>query len=93
MVAPIRDIRNKFLFTSATCTSTSNITLSGDMDMVIDIVNDLFKKNCDNYDKIRGHSMTFNTQSPRTPFISSSKCDEEYSARVQCESNNMVEDN
>ena len=70
-----------------------NMTLSGDMDMVIDIVDDLFKKNCNNCDEVRGHSMTSNTQSSRTPSISSSKCDEEYLARVQCKSDNMVEDN
>ena len=59
--------------------------------MNIDIVNDLFKKNCDNYDKVRDHSITSNVQSPRIPSISSSECDEEYSARVQCESDNIVE--
>jgi len=68
------------------------MTLSGNIDMNIDIVNDLFKKNCDNYNKVRDHSITSNVQSSRTPSILSSKCDEEYSARVQCESDNIVED-
>ena len=93
MVAPIRDFGNKFLSTSATRTSASNITLSDDIDIVIDNVNDLFKNNCDNFDKVRGHSMTSNMQSPRTLFMFSSKCDEEYSAKVQHKSNNMVENN
>ena len=48
MVAPIRD---KFLSISATHTLTSNMTLSSDMNIVIDIVDDLFKKNCGNYDE------------------------------------------
>lgn len=37
--------------------------------------------------------MTSNAQSSKTPSMSSSECDEEYSARVQYKSNNMVEDN
>ena len=35
--------------------------LSGDMDIIIDNVIDLFKKNCDNYDEVRGHIMASNT--------------------------------
>ena len=81
---------NKSLFTSATHTSTSNMTLSGDIDMVIDNVIDLFKKNCNNYDKVRGFMIVSNTQSPRTLSMSSSNCDEDYAARVQCKSDNMV---
>ena len=91
MVAPIRDIGNKFLSISATHTLTSNMTLSSDMNIVIDIVDDLFKKNCGNYDEVRGHLMISNAQSPRTPSMSSSEYDEEYSARVQHKSNDMVE--
>ena len=37
--------------------------------------------------------MTSNTHSPRTPSISSSKYDKDYTTRVQHKSNNMVEDN
>jgi len=60
IVTPIRDFRNKSLFTLATYTSISNMTLSGDMDIVIDNVIDLFKKNWDNYDKVRGYTMASN---------------------------------
>jgi len=70
MVVPIKNIRNKFLSISATCTSTSNIALSGDIDMTIDIVDDLFKKNYDNYDEVRGHLMTSNIQSAKTHLCS-----------------------
>jgi len=90
---PIRNIGNKFLSISATHTSTSNIALSGNMNMTIDIIDNLFKKNYDNYDKVRGHSMTSNTQSAKTPSMSSSEYDEEYLARVQYKSKNMVKDN
>jgi len=71
----------------------SNMTLSGDMDMVIDNVIDLFKKNCDNYGKVRDCTMASNTQSLRTLSMSSSDYDEDYAARVQHKSDNMVEDN
>ena len=47
---------------------------------------------CDNYDKMRGHIITSNTHSLRTISLSSSECDEDYTTRVQRESNNMVED-
>jgi len=69
------------------------MTLSGDINMAIDIVNNLFKKSYNNYDKMRDHLITSNTQSPRTLSMFSSECDEEYFARVQCKSDNMVEDN
>ena len=83
MVAPIRDIGNKSLFTSAFHISTSNMTPNSEMDMVIDSVDDLFKSNCDNFNEVRGCSLTSSMHSPRTPSMSSSECDEEYSARVQ----------
>jgi len=67
------------------------MTLSGDIDIFIDIVNDLFKKNCDNYDKVRGHLMTSDVQSSKTLSMSSSEYDEEYLARFQCKSGNIVE--
>jgi len=59
--------------------------------MVINNVDDLFKNNCDNFNEVRDCLMTPNAQSLRTPFIFSS--DEKYIARVQHESNNIVEDN
>ena len=68
------------------------MTPTSDMDMVIDSVDDLFKSNCDNFNEVRGCSLTSSMHSPRTPSMSSSECDEEYSARVQWESDNMVED-
>jgi len=60
--------------------------------MNIDIVNDLFNSGCNNYNEVRGHTMTSNTHSPRTLSIFLSKCDEDYATRVQCESDNMVKD-
>ena len=93
MVVPIRDFGNKLLSTLAIHTLASNMTLSSDIDMAVDIVNDLFKFNHDNYDEVRDRSIAPNIPSSRTLSMFSSKCDEEYSARVQHESDNMVDDN
>ena len=56
--------------------STSN------MNIVVDLINDLFKNNCENYDKIRGCSLASSMHCPRSLFISLSECDEKYLARV-----------
>jgi len=93
MVVPIRDFGNKSLFTLATHTSMFNITPSGDMDMVINNVIDLFKNNCNNYNEVRDHTIASNTQSPRTLSMFSSDCNKNCAVRVQYKSNNMVEDN
>jgi len=69
------------------------MTLSGDVDIAIDIGNALFNNYCDNYDEVRGQSMSSDKQDTRTLFMSSSKCDEEYVMRVWKESDRMVEDN
>jgi len=68
------------------------MTLTNNTDMNIDIVNNLFNSDCNNYNEVRGYTMTSNTHSSRTISISSSKCNEDYATRVQRESNNMVED-
>ena len=68
------------------------MTLSDNMDIVIDNIIYLFKKNCNNYNKVRGHTMTSNIQSSKTLSMFSSDCNEDYIARVQYESDNMVED-
>ena len=68
------------------------MTPTSNMDMIIDSINDLFKSNCNNYDKVRGCSLAFSTHSSRSLSMSLSECDEKYSARVQHKSDNMVED-
>jgi len=68
------------------------MTLSGDMNMAVNVDNALFKNFCDNYNEVRDQLMASNKQDTRTLSMSSSKCDEEYVARVQRESNRMVED-
>ena len=61
--------------------------------MAIDIVDDLFKFNHNNYDEVRDRSIAPNIPSPRTLSMFSSKYNKKYSARVQHESDNMVDDN
>jgi len=82
MVVPIRDFGNKFCSISAFHTPESNMTHSSNIDMTSEIVNDILKSGNDNYDEVRGCTMTSNTHSPRTAFIFSSKCDENYTTRV-----------
>jgi len=91
MVASIRDFRNKFCPISAFHTSASNMTHTSDINMTSDIVNNILKSN-NNYNKVRGHTITSNTHSPRTSSMFLSKYDEKYITRAQYESNNMVED-
>jgi len=63
------------------------------MNMVINLVDDLFKGNCDNYNEVRGRSLVSSTHRPRTLSLSSNDCDEDYATRVQRESDRIVEDN
>ena len=62
------------------------------MNMVINLVDDLFKGNCDNYDEVRDCSLVSSIHCPRTLSLSSSDRDEDYATRVQKESDRMVED-
>ena len=62
---------------------------NNDVEMVIDLVDDLFN-NCDNYDE--GHILVSNTHHPRSLSLFSSDSKEDYATRVQRESDRMVED-
>jgi len=63
------------------------------MNIVINLVNNLFKDICDNFDEVRGHSLASSKHSPKTLSLSSSECNESYTTRVQRESDKIVEDN
>jgi len=89
MVAPIRDLGSKFFSTSTTHSKASNMTLSDNVNMAVDISNALFNNYCD---EVRGQLMSFDKQGTRTLFMFSSKYNEEYMMRVQRKSNRMVED-
>ena len=92
MVAPIRDLGNKSFSASTTYSKASNMTLSDDVDMAIDINNALFNNFCDNFNKVRDQSITSDKQDTRTPSMFSSECNEEYSTRDQRESDRIVKD-
>jgi len=59
MVAPIRNIRNKFSFTLAFNNYDSNIALNmNDVDMIDDyVVNNVIFLNSDNNDKMRDYTL------------------------------------
>ena len=82
MVVLIRDFGNKFCSISVFHTLVSNMTHSSNIDMTSEIVNDILKSACKNYNKVRGHMMTSDIYSPRTTFISSSECDKNLSGAV-----------
>ena len=65
---------------------------NNNMNIIIDLADDLFEKNCDIHDKVRGCSLTYSVHHPKTLFLSSSKCDKNYAMRVQRESDRIVED-
>ena len=93
MVVPIRDFGNITSPTAAICPTTSNMSPNNNMNMIVNLANDFFEKNCDIHDEVRGHSLVHSVHCPRTPSLSSSECDENYATRVQRESNRIVEDN
>ena len=68
------------------------MSLNNDVEMVNDPIEDLFMKNCDNYDKVRGCTLVSSTHHPRTLFLSLSNSKEDYITRFQRESDRMVED-
>jgi len=80
MVVPLRDIGNKFLFTSTTMNSYSNITLPSNMGMDID---NFISRNVDNYDDVRGHTITPNKTTSRTVFMSLSETSVNYATRIE----------
>ena len=98
MVAPNREIANKIFpfnisaITAAICPTTSNMSPNNNMNMIVDLADDLFEKNCDSHDEVKGCSLAHSTHCPRTLSLSSSECDEDYATRVQRESDKMVKD-
>ena len=61
MVAPIRDFGNITSSTVALCSTTLNMSLNNNTNMIVDSIDDLFKNNCDNFDEVRGRSLALST--------------------------------
>ena len=88
MVALIRDIRNKFFSTSANTNSASRMTLPTDMGIDID---NFISNIADNYDEVRGHTITYNKQVSRTVSMSSSEALVVYTTKMK-RLNNCLKD-
>jgi len=89
MVVLIRELVDKSLSNTTKTLLMKKMSPNNDVEMVIDLVDDLFN-NCDNYDE--GHTLVSNTHHPRSPSLFSSDSKEDYATRVQRESDRMVED-
>jgi len=76
MVAPIRELGNIILSTAITCSTTNNMALIQDIDIVVDLLDNLFDID-NNFDEIRDYSLALNAHKPRSPLISLSDCNEE----------------
>ena len=46
-------------------------------------INDFISNNVDNYDDVRDHTMTFNKNSSKTIFMSSSKASVDYATKME----------
>ena len=91
MVAPIKELANITLYSTATAYISNNMAPIQDIDMVVDPLNNIFDIG-DKFDEVRDCLLALSAHRPRSPSISSSKCDEEYHVCVKRESNRMDED-
>ena len=80
MVVPIRDIGNKSFSTSATTNSDSRMALPTNIGMDID---NFIGSNANNYDDMRGHTITSNKTSFRSVSMSSSEALVDYATRME----------
>ena len=83
MVVLIRDLENITFDTPTFCTTTLNMASNNNIIMGIDSFDTLFQNANDNFDKIRGHSLTLSTHSPRILLMSLSNCKEEYTIKLE----------
>jgi len=95
MVAPNREIVNKYNFTPSAMSSlndTNNATTPGqDINMDTNPIEAMFDLD-NNLDEVRGHSLNMSIHRPRSPSLSSSEYEEEYHIQVKWESDRMDED-
>jgi len=71
--------------------NTDNLTPNPDIDMVIDLMDNLFNIG-NSFDNERGCSLSLSMHKPRLSSISSSECSEEYHIHVKNISNRMDKD-
>jgi len=92
MVVPIRDFGNITTSTTVIYPITSKMPPNNNINIIVDLADNLFEKNCDIHDEVRSCFLVHSVHHPRTLFLSSSKCDKNYAMRVQRESDRIVED-
>ena len=80
MVAPIRDIGNKSLFTSVIMNLHSRMDFLPNMGMD---VNDFGSSNVNNYNNVRGYTMTSNKTASRTVSMSLSEALVDYATKIE----------
>ena len=80
MVVPIRDTGNKSLFTSAITNLHLRMDFPSNMGMDVD---NFGSNNVDNYNDIRGHTMTSNKTSSRTISMFLSEVLMDYATRLE----------
>jgi len=90
MVVPIRELGNITPSTSAIYSTTNNITLIQDSDMVFEPLDNLLSLD-DKFDKVRDCSLVLSVHRPRSSSMSSSECDKEYHICVKRDNDRMNE--
>ena len=91
MVAPIRELVNITLFTTAMANISNNLTPNSDINMVIDPEDNIYDIG-NSFEEERGHSLSLSMYKPRSPSISSSECSEDYYVHVKKDSDRMNKD-
>jgi len=91
MVAPIRELANITLFTTAMANISNNLTPNSDINMVINPEDNIYDIG-NGFKEGRGCSLSLSMHKPRSPSISSSKYSEDYHVHVKRNSNRMDED-
>ena len=91
MVAPIRDIGNKFFSSSVILSTTLNRTLLSNMDMDMDNHINFPNNVADNYNKVRGCSLTSSRQQSKIASMFSSMHLVDYTGRCT-HINDFIED-
>ena len=92
MVVPMRDQGNITHSSTTMSFNTLDSVSIQELNMDVDPVSTMFELD-HNDNEVRGHSLDVSIHRPRSPSMSSSKCDKEYQVHVQRESNKIVEDN
>jgi len=90
MVAPIRELGNITLSTSASHSTTNDMTPIQDNGIVVDLFDNLLGIG-DKFDEMRGCSLALSAHRSRSPSMSLSECNKKYHVHVKRDSDRMEE--